>query len=76
MGKGIDLARADAPLHAQVLDDFKDQLLIALIRRLAGPNLEQVIVPVADVDATGGFMVLFAVDEQKREFQFEVRPKQ
>ena len=35
MGKGIDLARAAAPEHAAMLDDFKDQLLIALVKRLA-----------------------------------------
>jgi hypothetical protein len=34
MGKGIDLARPDAPLHAEVLDDFKDQLMIVLLLRL------------------------------------------
>ena len=35
MGKGIDMARADAPEHAQVMDDFKDQLLVCLLRRIA-----------------------------------------
>jgi hypothetical protein len=33
MGKGTDAARsAGAGLHADVIDDFKDQLLIAFLR--------------------------------------------
>ena len=53
MGKGIDLVREHAPEHAAVLDDFKDQLLLALIRRLGG----NVSIPVAEVDQTGGFVL-------------------
>lgn len=35
MGKGIDLARnAGAGIHADVLDDFKDQLLVVFLKRL------------------------------------------
>ena len=61
MGKGIDLARADAPEHVAVLDDFKDQLLIALIRRLAKNNC--VSIPVSEVDDTGGLLVAFSVND-------------
>ncbi len=35
MGKGIDMAREFAPEHAAVLDDFKDQLIVILLKRLA-----------------------------------------
>lgn len=49
MGKGIDLARSGAPEHAAVLDDFKDQLLIVLVKRLGG----KVSLPVTEVDDTG-----------------------
>lgn len=69
MGKGIDAARADAPLHAAVLDDFKDQLLIVLIKRLGG----KVSIPVAEVDDTGGDLVAFSVVD--RVFNFELRKK-
>lgn len=70
MGKGIDLARAEAPLHAQVLDDFKDQLLIVLLRRL-GPKVR---IPVSEVDAPGRYVVAMGgVDD---EFRFEVKEKQ
>jgi hypothetical protein len=69
MGKGIDLARAEAPEHAAVLDDFKDQLLIALIRRLGGT----VSIPVSEVDDTGGHLLAFSVRD--RVFHFELRKK-
>jgi hypothetical protein len=70
MGKGIDLARSEAPLHAQVLDDFKDQLLIVLLKRLGG----KVSIPVAEVDDTGSDLVEFNIVD--RVFNFEVRRKQ
>lgn len=73
MGKGIDLARADAPEHAQMLDDFKDQLLLTLVRLSPGGKLQ---VPVADVDAAGGYVLLMSVDADKRVFNFEARAKQ
>lgn len=71
MGKGIDLARGDAPLHAAVLDDLKDQLLIVLLKRLGG----DVTIPVAEVDDTGQDLVLFGLDVEARTFKFEVRKK-
>ena len=66
MGKGIKLARQipGHELHAQVLDDFKDQLLIVLMKRLADKD-GRVVIPVAETDNTaassamqqaGGFM--------------------
>lgn len=71
MGKGIDLARDDAPLHAALLDDLKDQILIVLLKRLGGT----VTLPVAEVDDTGQDLVLFAIDAEERTFRFEVRKK-
>lgn len=70
MGKGIDLARADAPLHAEVLDNFKDQLLIVFLKRLGGT----VSIPLAEVDETTQDLLAFRVDEQKV-FHFETRKK-
>ena len=60
MGKGIDLARQDAPLHAAVLDDFKDQLIIVLMKRLAVNG--QVVIPIAETDDTSGDMLAFCVE--------------
>lgn len=72
MGKGIDLARAaGAGLHADVLDDFKDQLLIVLLKRLAKDG--KVSVPVAEVDDTGRDLVSFSVNDGV--FNFKVSKK-
>lgn len=70
MGTGIDAARADAPLHAAVLDDFKDQLLIVLIRRLG----RSISIPVAEIDDTGGELLAFNVVDGV--FNFQLRKKQ
>lgn len=70
MGKGIDLAREDAPLHAAVLDDFKDQLLIVFLKRLGG----EVTIPVSEVDDTGGDLLTFSVKDGN--FNFVARKKQ
>ncbi len=70
MGKGIDAARSDAPLHTAVLDNFKDQLLIALVKRLGG----KVDLPVSEVDATGGYVLSFSVENQT--FKFVLGRKQ
>lgn len=69
MGKGIDMARPDAPLHAAVLDDFKDQLLLVLIRRLGG----KVDIPLEEMDDTGGLLCAFSVEDKI--FKFELRKK-
>jgi hypothetical protein len=70
MGKGIELARRDAPLHAAALDDFKDQLLITLIRRL-GSNVS---IPVAEVDETGGYLLAMSINDGV--FNFDLVKKQ
>lgn len=74
MGKGIDAARAGAPLHALVLDDFKDQLLIVFLKRLQelGHDLK---FPVAEIDDTGQDTVAFRIDPETKEFQFELGKK-
>lgn len=69
MGKGIDGARPDALLHAAVLDDFKDQLLIVFLKRLGG----NVSIPIAEVDDTGQDLLAFSVNEGV--FHFETRKK-
>lgn len=72
MGKGIDLARAaGAGLHADVLDDFKDQLMIVLLKRLAKDGV--VSIPVAEVDDTGNDIVSFNIVD--RVFNFHLSKK-
>lgn len=74
MGKGIDLARIDSPLHAGVLDDFKDQLLIVFLKRLLkGSGKRQLRIPVAETDDTRMDLMLFAVRDG--DFVFEIRRK-
>ncbi len=73
MGKGIDTARAaGAGLHADVLDDLKDQLLIVFLKRLhsLGHSLQ---FPVAEVDDTGRDLVSFSVRDDV--FHFELGRK-
>ena len=69
MGKGIDLARTEAPDHAAVLDNLKDQLLICFLKRLGG----KISMPVAEVDDTGDDLFAFGVREGV--FHFEIRRK-
>ncbi len=63
MGKGVDLARSASPEHAQAIDDFKDQLLLCLVKRLGELSPDGVVdVPVVDVDNTGGFTMSMSVE--------------
>lgn len=70
MGLGIELAKQDAPEHAEVLDNFKDQLLLVLIKRLGGT----INIPVAEADDTGGNVLFMSINEGV--FHFEVKQKQ
>jgi len=70
MGQGIELARAGAPHHAEVLDNFKDQLLIVLMKRLGN----KVSIPVAEVDDTGSDLLAFSVNDGV--FEFTLSKKQ
>lgn len=71
MGQGIKLA-GDG-VHAAVLEDFKDQLLIVFLKRLRAYNVP-LIFPVAEVDDTGDDLVSFRVDEN-RVFHFTLSKK-
>jgi hypothetical protein len=48
-------------LHGQLIDEFKNQLLIVLIKGAGG----KVKIPAAEIDATGQDLLSFSVDEQK-----------
>jgi hypothetical protein len=72
MGKGTNAARlAGAGLHADVIDDFKDQLLIVLLKRLAEDG--KVTIAVSEMDDTGQDLVSFCVRD--RVFHFELSKK-
>lgn len=57
MGEGINLAAVDNPEHAAIIDNFKDQLLLALVNKF-GPKVS---IPVAEVDAIGGYVMKLSV---------------
>jgi len=61
MGKGIDLAReAGAGIHADVLDDLKDQLLVVFLKQLRAKG-HPLSFSVAEVDDTGQDLVSFHI---------------
>ena len=73
MGKGIDLARELGNTeHADVLEHFKEQLLIVMLKRLGG-KLE---VPLKEMDDTGGDMMALALDPDTKIFHFTIVKKQ
>lgn len=74
MGSGIEAARIDSPEHAKVIDDFKDQLLLCLVKRLGELETDGVVkIPVSEVDATGVFTMSMAI--VGREFNLKVNKK-
>ena len=73
MGKGIDLARGQSPLHAEILDDMKDQLLIILMKRLAVEGV--VVIPLVEMDDTGQDTLAFRIDPVSKEFIFNLGRK-
>ena len=79
MGSGIDMARAAGnELHADVMENFRDQLLIVLIKRLADKD-GRVVIPVAETDDTGGDLLAFSVQGaggQNPAFHFQLEKKQ
>ena len=61
--------------HQQMIDSMKDQLLIVLIRRLAGIGKE-LRVPVSEMDNTGGVNLAMRVDyDDGGTLVFEVKEK-
>jgi hypothetical protein len=58
-----------------LIEAMLPQLLIALVKRAGGVG-QEVRVPVADVDATGGFTLGMRVDQDTRDFFFTVNRKQ
>lgn len=73
-----DFARRNAEMQAAVdpdlralIEAMKDQLLMVLINRLGG----EVMVPVEEIDGTGGLLLLMEVHAPSH-FVFKVRRKQ
>jgi hypothetical protein len=64
MGKGIDVARGipGSELHADVIENFRDQLLIVFLKRLKHKYGDDLVFPVTETDATGQDMLAFKID--------------
>jgi hypothetical protein len=72
MAQGTKLARElGAGIHADVIDNFKEQLLIVFLKRLGG----KVTIPLAEVDDTAQHDFAFRVDPVTKDFYFETRKK-
>lgn len=73
MGKGIDMARElGAGVHADVLENFKEQLLVVFLKRLKAKG-DSLIFSVAEVDNTGSDMLAFRIENGA--FHFELSKK-
>lgn len=70
MGIGIDLAAPLAPEHAKVIDNFKEQLLITMVKRLGGT----ISVPIDEVDDTSQDLLMMSIENGS--FHFEIKKKQ
>ena len=71
--RNTEQVRNAAPLHADVLDMFKGQLLICFLRRL-GAEDKTVKIPVAEVDGTGDVNLSFCVVDGQFEFSLTKKP--
>ena len=75
MGKGIDLARAaGAGIHADVLDNLKDQLCIVFLKELKTRG-HSLTFPLIQIDDTGQDMVSFSIDPMTQAFTFTLEKK-
>lgn len=72
MGQGINMARDQAPEHAALIDNLKDQLLIVFLKRLR-ENGDDLRFPVAEVDDTGLDLLAFRIEGS--DFVFELSRK-
>ena len=74
MGQGIELAKLlGGNDHAALIDNLKDQLLIAFLKRLVRKD-GTLRVPVDEIDATGSHSLAFHIEG--RNFVFELRPNE
>jgi len=75
MGKGTDAARSlGNHVQADLIDDFKDQLVIVLMKRLADKD-GKVIIPLAEMDDTSQDMLGFKINPDTKAFHFILSKK-
>ena len=71
MGEGTDAARSISPIHAAVMDNLKDQLLLVFLRRLGG----KISIPLEEIDNTDSLIMTLRVDKDSV-FHFELKQKE
>lgn len=72
MGQGIDMARAaGAGVHADVMENFRDQLLIVVMKRLKEKYGDDLVFPVAETDDTAQDLLVFQILDGKFHFHLE-----
>ena len=73
MGKGIETARSipGSELHADVLENFRDQLLIVFLKRLKEKYGDDLVFSVAETDDTGQDMLAFKIEDRSFHFVLE-----
>lgn len=62
---------ADAGLHADVLENFRDQLLIVFLKRLQMKYGDDLVFPVAETDDTGQDILSFKIVDGRFIFVLE-----
>lgn len=72
MGQGIDLAALDNPVHAALIDNLKDQLLIAFVNKFGG----KITLTVEELDKTGNYLLGFRINQINQTFEFKTENKQ
>lgn len=70
MGKGIEMARVNAPEHAALMDDFRDDLLIVAMKRLRKYG-DSLVFSVAETDDVRLDMLAFKVVDGAFHFQLQ-----
>lgn len=73
MGKGVETARSipGSELHADVIENFRDQLLIVFLKRLKQKYGDDLVFPVAETDETGQDMLAFQIVDGCFRFHLE-----
>ena len=74
MGEGIDLAAQDNPEHAAVMENFRDQLIIVLMKRLVDSD-GKLQISIAECDDTASDILAMGIDQEAGVFNFELKKK-
>lgn len=71
MGRKLSAAEAEAYLGGDTMNLFRQQLMLVMLDRLGG----DVVIPVAEVDATGRFTMQMEIDQANGLFTLKLGRK-